>query len=232
MTAPRYAVYYAPAAGSPWWRFGASWVGRDEILDAPLSQPTLAGIALEELRQFTAEPRRYGFHATLKAPFRLHERVTQEQLLQRVDALAARLQPVPLGELVPACVDDFVALVPAAQNGALDAVAACCVTDLDDLRAPLTPAETARRQPERLDETGRRLLARYGYPHVLGRFKFHLTLSGPVDAASAARILRAAEPRVRALDQAAAPRLDRLCVFREAAPGAAFVRIHDAEIGA
>lgn len=231
MSTARYAIYHAPAPGSAWWRFGAGWVGRDETLDVPLAQPALAGISPEDLRRLTAEPRRYGFHATLKAPFRLHERTTQAQLLEQVDALAARLQPVPLGELVPVLLEDFVALVPAVQNAPLEAAAARCVLELDDLRAPLTPEEFARRHPERLDETGRRLLMRYGYPHVLGRFRFHMTLSGSVNAAWGERLVRAAEPLVRKLHQEAPPRLERLCVFCEAAPGAPFLRIHEAEIG-
>lgn len=232
MSGPRYAVYYAPAPDSPWWRFGAGWVGRDEIRDVPLAQPALPGIPPEDLWRLTGEPRRYGFHATLKAPFRLHPRTTEAQLLQRVDTLAAQLKPVSLGELAPAVLDGFVALVPAVENAPLHAAAARCVIELDELRAPLTPGEIARRRPERLDETGRRLLARYGYPDVLGRFRFHMTLSDKVDADCAARIVQAARPLVQALHREAAPRFDRLCVFREQAPGSPFLRIHDAEIAA
>lgn len=232
MSVPRYAVYYAPAPDSPWWRFGAGWVGRDEIRDVPMAQPALAEIPPEDLWRRTGEPRRYGFHATLKAPFRLHPRATEAQLLQRVDALAVQLKPVPLGELVPSVLEGFVALVPAVENAPLHAAAARCVIELDELRAPLTPEELARRQPERLDETGRRLLARYGYPGVLGRFRFHMTLSNSIDAAWAERMVRAARPLVEALHRETAPCFERLCVFREQAPGSPFVRIHDAEITA
>ncbi|HVE52299.1 MAG TPA: hypothetical protein VNB23_02820, partial [Ramlibacter sp.] len=61
----RYAIYYAPAVGSPWWKFGAGWLGRDEQRDAPLPQPPLHGLQPDEFARVTAEPRRYGFHATL-----------------------------------------------------------------------------------------------------------------------------------------------------------------------
>ena len=29
----RHAIYYAPAHSSPWWTFGAGWLGRDESHD-------------------------------------------------------------------------------------------------------------------------------------------------------------------------------------------------------
>ena len=68
---PRYAIYFAPAHGSPWWEFGARWLGRDERNDTALTQHPLAQIAPDDLLELTAQPRRYGFHATLKAPFGL-----------------------------------------------------------------------------------------------------------------------------------------------------------------
>lgn len=230
MSEARYALYYAPAVGSAWWRFGAGWLGRDELLDAPLPQPQLPGLAADTLARLTAEPRRYGFHATLVAPFRLRRGVTEDAVLRRADAVAGMLRPVPLPDLAPGLLSDFVALRPAVRNPPLDALATKCVLELDGLRAPLTDDELARRAPQRLDDMGRRLLARYGYPYVLGRFRFHMTLSGTVDAAMADRLVRAAEPLVRQLHETEPLRVDRLCVFRELAPGAPFVRIHEAGI--
>ena len=45
-----------------------------------------------------------------------------------------------------------------------------------------TEAEIARRNPDRLDDRGRELLYAWGYPYVLDRFVFHLTLTDPVPA--------------------------------------------------
>lgn len=225
----RYAIYYAPALHSPWWRFGAGWLGRDEAADVPLPQPPLPGLAPQQLADLTSEPRRYGFHATLKPPFRLREGASETLLLHRLQALARLLRPVSIGRLQPVWTEGFVALAPLVREPAVDALAAQCVLALDDLRAPLTAAELARRRPEQLDAIGRELLSLYGYPWVLGRFRFHLTLSGPVDAAAAQSLLPHAQAAVDALQEGAAgiPLLDRLCVFRQARPAAAFVRIHD-----
>ena len=59
----RVAVYYAPEADDPLWRAGCEWLGRDPERGTALAQPVVAG-----LHENTEDPRRYGFHATLKAP--------------------------------------------------------------------------------------------------------------------------------------------------------------------
>ena len=61
---PRYAVYWTPPADHPLWRAGCDWLGRD----AERAQVDRPGEGPEAL---TRAPRRYGFHATLKAPMRL-----------------------------------------------------------------------------------------------------------------------------------------------------------------
>ncbi|MDB5749986.1 MAG: hypothetical protein JWP65_407 [Ramlibacter sp.] len=225
--AARYAIYHAPAVDSAWWRFGAGWLGRDELRDLALPQPRLAGLSPDRFAAATAGPRRYGFHATLKAPFRLRAGASEQLLLRRLAEVAGTLGAVPLGALFPLQLDGFVALVPAGRPEGLHAVASHCVLQLDDLRAPLTQAELARRGP--LDAIGASLLQRYGYPHVLERFRFHLTLSGQVDDATAQVLLARAAEAVDALQHGAAgcARLDRLCLFRQDHAHAPFLRIHD-----
>lgn len=228
----RYAVYFAPARTSPWWRFGAHWLGRDDAGGLPpTTLATLAapGWSAARWSALTAEPRRYGFHATLKAPMRLA--APRHALLERLDHLASSLRPLAL-PLAPTALDGFVALVPSQDDAALQALAARCVQELDDLRAPLTPAERARRRPERLDARGLALLDQYGYPLVLERFRFHMTLTGPCDPATAQNVIAHAAPLVQRLQQEEPLVLDRLCVFHESAPGADFVRVHDVELSA
>lgn len=224
---PRYAIYFAPAPHSPWWDAGAHWLGRNERRDELL--PPDAAMAFEpaEWQSLTAEPRRYGFHATLKAPFRLGGGHSEEDLWARLRALAAELAPVALGPLSTVALGDFVAWVPSAPPPELAVLAARCVTELDDLRAPLTPPELARRRPESLDARGRELLERYGYPHVMERFRLHFSLSGPVDGPTAQRVLDAWAPRTAQLNQAPLL-LDRLCLFVQTDPEQAFRRVGDA----
>lgn len=223
----RYAIYYAPPPGSPWHAFGSRWLGRDA---AGARAVPLQGEYDTVHAARTAEPRRYGWHATLKAPFR--PRCSGAHLLDRVDALARGLVPVSLGALVPVPLAGFAALVATAPGAPLQDLAARCVIELDDLREPPTQADLARRRPDTLDARGRELMARYGYPYVLDRFRFHMTLTGPLQPGEAAAVVAQVAPVVGRLNLAEPPVVDRLCVFHEPGPGAPFVRIHDAELAA
>ena len=228
----RYAIYFSPAKHSPWWNFGAQWLGRDECDDKALAQPVLTQIGLTDLNSITAEPRRYGFHATLKAPFHLRDGFSVDDLAQRVQALASRLRPVSLGPLQLVTLGDFVALTPLTATEELATLAAACVVELDDLRAPLTAAELARRRIEQLSTREQELLRQYGYPYVLERFRLHFTLSGPVPRATALSVMQAVAQPVAGLNNSAPLLLDRLCLFVEAAPGEAFKRVADLELRA
>jgi putative phosphonate metabolism protein len=232
VSAARYAVYFAPAVDSPWWRFGTGWLGWDEKHGQALAQPGLSGFGAEQFHVLTGEPRRYGFHATLKAPFRLREGVDETLLRHRFEALARELRALPLGALQPGMLDDFVALQPQPRQPAVAALAAKCVLVLDDLRAPLTNDEILRRHPERLPLQARELLQRFGYPWVLGLFRFHMTLSGPVDPATGELLVERAARAVDALNAQHPPMLDRLCLFREDHPGAPFLRVHEEVLAA
>ncbi|MES2385892.1 MAG: DUF1045 domain-containing protein [Pseudomonadota bacterium] len=228
----RYAIYFSPAKHSAWWTWGAHWLGRDEHDNTALPQPGVAGIGPEELLALTAEPRRYGFHATLKAPFHLSAGHQEANLVARLGRLAQTLAPVALGPLQLATLGNFVALVPRAPPAGLQALAAACVTGLDDLRAPLTEAELARRRSAGLDTRETELLALHGYPHVLERFRFHMTLTGPVDAATAQRVGQALAGEASRLNAQAPLSLDRLCLFVEQSPGAPFQRVIDLRLSA
>jgi putative phosphonate metabolism protein len=223
----RYAVYFAPKKSSGWHDFGAHWLGRDEFDNRRLPQPVLKEVSPNQFEELTQVPRRYGFHATLKAPFQLATGVALPELMARMATLASTLAPLPLGELKAATLGDFVALVPSTPVPGLHELAAECVTDLDDLRAPLDAHDLIRRQADQLDARAMELLTRYGYPHVLERFRLHFTLTGPVTADLAEMVKRAATTPVEQLNQHAPLVLDRLCLFTESARGNPFLRIAD-----
>ena len=74
----RYAVYFAPRPSHPLAAAARRWLGRDaersaaDHDDRARGAPPDAGIELapDEWRSLVAKPSRYGFHATLKPPFR------------------------------------------------------------------------------------------------------------------------------------------------------------------
>ena len=208
----RFAIYYAPPKGSALGMRAESWLAQEDLLPR------------------TVSARRYGFHATLKAPMRLAAGAGERTLIERVDALAGTLHPVPLGPLAAVYIDGFVALTPPQPPVLADHLAARCVTELDDLRAPLDEDELARRRPERLDARQRELLELWGYPHVLERFRLHMTLTGPIAPAVAQHVIGHLRPAVARLHEQQQPMLDRLCVFHEPQPGSPLRRIHDAPL--
>ena len=187
----RYAIYYVPPPGTALAAFGARWLGGDA--------PDLAGVSVEDWRRAVAAPRRYGFHATLKAPFRLAAGTDERALADALERFCRTCSPAPVGKLALRVLSDFLALAPM-ERGAAAELAADCERAFDAFRAPSTAAEIARRRPDRLTASERANLERWGYPFVMEDYRFHLTLTGPLDEAGRARfgtaIARAALPAI------------------------------------
>ncbi|WP_145720203.1 DUF1045 domain-containing protein [Mesorhizobium tianshanense] len=93
-SSPRYDIYYTPAAEHPLTVAASAWLGRDAF--APGSGAVAEGKADPTL---TSEPRRYGFHATLKAPFRLRDGTSVEELERVLRKFVAAWPPCPIGPL-------------------------------------------------------------------------------------------------------------------------------------
>ncbi len=188
----RYAVYFTPPPG-PLADFGAAWLGWDPengVLPAPVDLHKLNAVREE----MTATPRKYGFHATLKPPFRLADGYDLPALQAATRRLAQGAQPFLLEGLQPALLGRFLALVPEGETTTLDALAAETVRALDAFRAPLTEAELAKRRANALSPRQVRLLLKWGYPYVMETFRFHMTLTGKLPKAQAAEVLGALAP--------------------------------------
>jgi putative phosphonate metabolism protein len=212
----RYAVYYAPEPGSALARFGAAWLGRDAETGrpaGPLEPPGLPRPAAE----LTGPPRRYGFHGTLKAPFRLAEGAAPARLTAALAGLARETPAFTLPRLELRALGDFLALVPSAPCPPLGALAAACVTRLDGFRAPMPPVEHARRAAG-LGPVEAAHLARWGYPFVLDAFRFHLTLSGPLPPEERAATATALAPVLAPILAEDQPFRD-MCLFGEGPDG-------------
>ena len=183
MNGPRYAIYYAPPADSALARLGAAWLGWDADSAERLEQPPVPGLRPARLARLTAAPRRYGFHATLKAPFHLAPCVSLDDLTWAVRGLAEALAPVTLSGLTVTRLSRFLALTPSAEAEALQSLAAACVRRLDPFRAALSDEDLMRRQKANLSQAQRHNLLRWGYPHVMESFRFHMTLTGEIGRA-------------------------------------------------
>lgn len=186
----RFAIYYLPAPG-PLADLAARWLGWDIEDGHPRPHPDLAGLPLP-VAEITATPRKYGFHGTIKPPFRLAPGEDAGALQRAFGALCDRLAPVSLPGLALHRLGGFLALTPEGDTSALAALAARAVMDLDRFRAPPPEAELARRRARPLSPAQEANLAAWGYPYVMDEFRFHLTLTGnlaPAEASSVADIL-------------------------------------------
>ncbi|MCK0206929.1 DUF1045 domain-containing protein [Starkeya koreensis] len=178
---PRYALYYAPPAQSPLWRFGSAAVGYDAETGAEAQLQPLRRFDGERWREITAEPRRYGFHGTLKAPFRLAPGRNEAELREACAAFAAERAGFACPGVTLASLGRFLALRLAAPSAALDRLAAAAVAHFDGFRAPMSAAEREKRLRAPLSPRQQDHLARWGYPYVLEDFRFHMTLTGPLE---------------------------------------------------
>ncbi|MFL9994717.1 DUF1045 domain-containing protein [Paraburkholderia sediminicola] len=217
----RFAVYYAPSRESAWWQAGSAWLGRDAESGAPCVSPQPEDLA-RPLADLTEAPRRYGWHGTLVAPFRLADGVTQHDLLGATREWASTQSPFAL--LVEAAtLGDFVALRPADPEGEakLRHVASSALQTLHGLRAKAPAADLARRLAAPLSERQRALLIEWGYPYVFDEFRFHMTLSNSLaDAAERATLVAWWQAQTPALGPLA---IDHAALFVEPAPGEPFV---------
>ena len=161
--------------------FGARWLGWDVVRGAAADQPDVPG-----LDATTMTPRKYGFHGTLKPPFRLAEGKTQSALEEAAAALAASLKPATCEGLALTSLGRFLALTPEGDTSGLERIASSCVRELDAFRAPASEAELARRRQAGLSARQEALLTDWGYPYVMEEFRFHLTLSGRLETADIA----------------------------------------------
>lgn len=185
----RYAIYFAPAPDSGLEDFGVTWLGRHHRTGADLDQPRVPGLTSEELLEITAAPRHYGFHGTLKAPFRLAEGRTVADLEAAAKRFAAARSPFRVPPLVVTDLDGFIALTPSGPAPTLDALAADCVRGFDVFRAPASADELARRRRGGLSPRQDSNLLEFGYPFVMDDFRFHLTLTRRLDDSLKRRLL-------------------------------------------
>ena len=194
----RYAIYFAPRAGSELAEFGKKWLGVDAEAKLVYDPPSA----------YVATPRRYGFHATLKAPIRLRIPYDYAEFRNAVASLSRELKRTEMGVLKLRRFGTFLALTldddfrPRVAD-----LAWKCVTHLDIFRADLNDAERTKRGS--LSKKERDNLERWGYPYVHNCFRFHMTLTSALEQSelkTALMMLNDAVPE-------APTSLDSICIF-------------------
>lgn len=219
--APRFALYAAPAADHPLHEIAARWLGWDPETGAAYPAAPAAGLEAGRIAALTADPRKYGFHGTLKPPFSLAEGCDEGQLIMALEQFAAARRPLRFA-LTPAALGSFLALRPEKPAAELDALAADCVRDFDRFRAPASEQELARRRAAGLTERQEQYLRAWGYPYVLDEFRMHFTLTGRIEDEGERQAV------LQHLTELTAPALrkefvlEEICLFVQGEPAANF----------
>jgi putative phosphonate metabolism protein len=229
--APRYALYYAPAADSALWRFGSATLGYDAVTGADIDFATPPGCEGLDWPQVTAEPRRYGFHATLKAPFELANGRNEGALRAFARNYVAGRPPVRLAGLSVNALGRFIALTPSEPSEELQRFAFDIVQAFEPFRAPLSQADLARRLQSPLTPAHRAYLEAYGYPYVGDAFRFHMTLTGALPDEEVAPVKAALAPAYAQAVPAGPALVDRVAIFKQENRAGRFVLLDSIPLG-
>ena len=232
-SAYRHAAYFAPAPESAAWLLGAQWLGRCAYSGRTTPQPVIDGWPPADLAALTREPRRYGWHGTLKAPFVLAGDCEVQTLKSRFKDVASAVHAPFVVPMKVAKVGNFLALVPRHDCPPLADFAQACVRHLHPCAAPLPASEIARRSRGGLTARQQQMLEQWGYPYVMQDFAFHMTLTGALDHVSAEKVAQLTEHAERWFSPLLADGLqvDAVSWFAEDTPGADFQWVHRFEFG-
>ena len=215
MDEPRYAIYFVPPADSVLYRFGAGVLGYDCYTGESLPPPHDIALAASEWDALTHEARKYGFHATLKAPFRLLPPFSEADLTAELERFAAIPRTIPEIRPTVQSLAGFIAVVAGTPSMELDRLAADAVMAFDRFRRPLSSQEREQRLGGGLSDRQTDNLDRWGYPYVFEDFRLHMTLTGRIDAGRRSVILALLQARFNAIDDAHALSVDRLALLRQ-----------------
>lgn len=219
----RYAIYFAPPPGSELETFGRRFLGRDHVSGEGVDQPAIEGFSTEDLKRVTKSARRYGFHATLKAPFVLKEGVTANDLYQAAIEFSAKRTAFEAPPLRIAALSRWLTFKLSTECSSMDQLAADCVGNFEPFRAPLTEADIARRREAGLTSRQDEQLLAFGYPYIFDDFRFHMTLAGPLAEDERERLLEAVRPMTAAIEEVPL-RVDAIALYEQPDPDGPFVQ--------
>jgi hypothetical protein len=221
----RYAIYFTPDAADPLTEVAARWLGRDAFGGAPLERGPVRGLDAPTVDRWTDDARRYGFHATVMAPFQPVPETTEAAMIAALESFAARAAPVEIPRAIVRRHHGFFALVPAEPHDGLNLLETATRAAFDALRTPPTEGDVLKRAATGLTDRQIAYLRRHGYPYVLEFYAFHMTLTGRVPDALAPVFEAELKARFAAHDGAPLV-VDRLALFVEPEPGAPFTVAH------
>ena len=145
----RFAIYYAPEPFSKFHALGSAWLGRDTQTGKVISQPSIDRMTAKRFFKLTESARHYGFHATLKPPFRLKCGMEQNLLKQAIKEICENITPFSI-QLDIHLLGKFFALMLPKKNPGIQKLAETMVRDIDVFRGPSTSKEIEARRKKSL----------------------------------------------------------------------------------
>ena len=226
----RYAVYFSGKPESDFWCLGSQWLGRSASGKPVDAMPSNLGLDALVHQRMTTHPRRYGWHATLKAPFSLKEDLSFKDLDACMQELAKSLHIFELPKLVVQKMKNFLALAPVEStqlNKELKDTASTCVKNLHHLSRSLTEGEIAYRKSAGLSDQEVLMMLEWGYPYVHELFEFHFTLSNVLDPFEDQEIKTLIKAAKNWFPEESKLFFDRISLFVEDVKGSDFRLIKD-----
>lgn len=178
----RFALYYSPRPHTAFAEAASTWLGRDhENRNCPRIKTKTLG--RERFPELTRAPFHYGFHGTLKPPFRLHDATSKELLCEELDHFCNQRSPFILEGLEIGWIGKFLCLRPVKSSDKMNKLARDAVRQFDSFREDMSFTELKKRRTQGLTPQQDALLLQWGYPYVMDEFCFHLTLSSKIEDA-------------------------------------------------
>ena len=219
----RYAIYFAPPEGSDLEAFGRHFLGRDHVTGEDVDQPVIDGLSADDLKDLTRSARHYGFHATLKAPFSLHDGYRVEDLCEAAASFVAKRTAFEAPPLDVSALSRWVAFTLSSPSPEMDALAADCVRHFEPFRAPLSESDIERRRKSGLTARQDEQMLAFGYPYIFDDFEFHMTLAGPLDEDQRDRLLDGLKVQADALTSIPL-RVDAVALYEQPDRESAFIQ--------
>ena len=179
----RVEIYFLPKKNSSLENFGKNLLGRDINKKKKISLTRRQKYFInrgftyfDELKDYCEQPAKYGFHATLKAPFRLKRNVKTKNFYDVISHIAAQHSRFKIKGLKIVYSKKFTFITSRKPNKLLINLENDLVKHLDTFRAELNKTEIKKRIPDSLTFKQNKYLKEWGYPFVFDQFKFHMTL--------------------------------------------------------
>ena len=186
----RYAIYYVPSENSELDLFGKCWLGWDPYKGVETTKSDLSKLpSFKKFSSLVLTPKQYGFHGTIKAPFKLKNEYTYNDLENKVREISKQIHSFYFDQLIIKKLGNFIGLIPT-NNLKINAVSNKFVEELDYLRDELSESEIKKRKPHKLTSNQKQMLFKWGYPYVFDEFKFHLTLTSKLNVVEIDEVFR------------------------------------------